>query len=65
MDPAHFYTSPGLAWLVLLKTAAEYCQHEKKRKDCELCPDEFRPEVLTDINMLLMVAKVFEVGLPR
>ena len=37
LDPAHFYTAPGLAWQALLKTAAEYCEHEKKRKDCELC----------------------------
>ena len=30
LDPAHFYTAPGLAWQALLKTAAEYCEHEKK-----------------------------------
>ena len=52
LDPAHFYTSPGLAWEALLKTAAGYCEHEK---DCELCPDEFRIELLTDLDMLLMV----------
>ena len=65
LDPAHFYTAPGLAWQTLLKTAAEYCEHEKRRKDCELCPDEFRLELLTDIDILLMFEKVFEVGLPR
>ena len=43
LDPAHFYTAPGLAWQTLLKTAAEYCEHEKRRKDC------------TDLDMLLMV----------
>ena len=48
MDPAHFYTAPGLAWQALLKTASEYC---------EACPDEFRLELLTDIEMLLMVEK--------
>ena len=52
LDPAHFYTSPGLAWEALLKTAAGYCEHEK---DYELCPDEFRIELLTDLDMLLMV----------
>ena len=57
LDPAHFYTAPGLAWQALLNTAAEYCEHEKRRKGYELCPDEFRPELLTDIDMLLMVKK--------
>ena len=27
LDPAHFYTAPGLAWQALLKTATEYCEH--------------------------------------
>ena len=57
LDPAHFYTAPGLAWQALIKTAAEYCEHEKKRKDCELYPDEFRLELLMNMNMLLMVEK--------
>ena len=38
LDQAHFCTAPGLAWQALLKTVAEYCEHEKRRKDCELCP---------------------------
>ena len=29
LDQAHFYTAPGLVWQALLKTAAEYCEHEK------------------------------------
>ena len=65
LDPAYFYTASGLAWNALLKTAAEYCEHEKKRKDCELCPDEFRLELLTDTDILLMLKKVFGVGLPK
>ena len=65
LDPANFYTAPGLAWQVLLKTAAEYCGHEKRCKDCELCPDEFRLELLTDIDMLLMVEKGTRGEIPR
>ena len=38
LDQAHFYTAPGLAWQALLKSVAEYCDHKKRRKDCELCP---------------------------
>ena len=65
LDPAHFYTAPGLAWQALLKTAAEYCQHEERRKDCELCPDQFRLELLTDIDMLLMVEKGIRGGITQ
>ena len=63
LDPAHFYTATGLAWQPLLKTVAESCEHEKRRKDCELCPDEFRLELLTDINMLLMFEKGIRGGI--
>ena len=65
LDPAHFYTAPGLAWQALLKTAAEYCEHEKRRKECEVCPDEFRLEMLTDIDMLLMVQKGIRGGITQ
>ena len=57
LDPAHFYTASGLAWQALLKTTVQYCEHEKRRKDCELCPNKFRLELLTDIDMLLMVER--------
>ena len=63
LDPAHFYTASGLAWQALLKTAAEYLEHGKRGKECEVCPDEFRPELLTDIDMLLMVEKGIRGGI--
>ena len=65
LDPAHFYTVPGLAWQALLKTAAEYCEHEKRRKGCELCPNEFRLQLLTDLDMLLMVGKGIRGGITQ
>ena len=34
-DPAQCYTAPYLAWKALSKTAPEYCEHEKRRKDCK------------------------------
>ena len=55
--PANFYTASGLAWQALLKTGAESCEHEKKCKGYELCLDEFRLELLTDLDMLLMIEK--------
>ena len=57
LDPVHFYTVPGLAWQALLKTASGYCEHEKRRKGCELCLDELRLELLTDIDLLLKFGK--------
>ena len=57
LNPAHFYTTPGLEWQALLKTTTEYCEHEKRRKECEVRPEEFRLELLTDIDMLLVVEK--------
>ena len=49
----------------LIKTAVEYCEHEKRRKDCELCPDELRLELLTDKDMLLMVEKGIRSGITQ
>ena len=65
LDPAHFYTTPGLAWQALLKTATEYCEHEKKRKGCELCLDEFSLDLLTDTDTLLMVEKYIRGGITQ
>ena len=34
-------------------------------KDCELCPNEFRLELVTDIDMLLMVEKGIRGGITQ
>ena len=65
LDPTHFYITPGLSWQALLKTAAEYCEHEKRRKACELCADEFRLELLTDIYILLIFEKGIQGGITQ
>ena len=65
LDPAHFDTAPSLAWKALSKTATEYCGHEKRRKDCEICPSEFRLELLTDIDMLLTFEKGIRDGITQ
>ena len=65
MDPAHFYTAAGLALKTLLKTAVEHCEHEERSKDCELCPNEFRLELLTDPDMLLIVDKGIRGGITQ
>ena len=38
LGPAHFYNTPGLAWQALLKTAAEYCEHEKSLRNMNYAP---------------------------
>ena len=54
-----------MAWLALLKTVAECCEHEERRKECEVCPSEFRLELLTNIDMLLMFEKGIRAGITQ
>ena len=63
LDPAHIYPAPGVAWHALLKTASEYCEHEKRHKECEVCPEEFSLELVTEIDMLLKVEKGIQGGI--
>ena len=65
LDAARFYIAHGLAWQALLKIAAEYSEYELKPKGCELCLDEFRLELLTDIDVLLMVEKGIRGGITQ
>ena len=65
LDPEHISTAPGLAWQALLKTATENCEHEIGSKDCEVCPNEFRLKLLTNIDMLLMVEKGIQGGITQ
>ena len=38
LDPAHFYTAPGLSWQALLKTASEHCEHQKSIRNVKYDP---------------------------
>ena len=38
LDPAHFYTAPGLAWQALLKTVTESCEHKKGVRNVKYAP---------------------------
>ena len=62
LDPAYFYIALGLAWQALV---AEYCEHEKREKKCEVLTEEFRLQLLTDIDMLLMVEKGIRGGITQ
>ena len=57
LDALFFDTAPALAWQALLKKFSVHGKHEVKCKDCHLCPDEFRLELITEIDVLLMFEK--------
>ena len=63
LDPAHFYTAPGLAWQALLKTAAEYCEHEKGVKNVSYALTSLGLGCLQTLTYCGCLKKVFEVGL--
>ena len=49
----------------MLKTAFEHFEHEGKRENCELCLNKFRPELLRDIDILLMFEKGIRGGITQ
>lgn len=51
--PADFYRASGLAWQALLKTPSDNYELEAKHKDCKLCLDQLKLELLTDLDILL------------
>ena len=56
-------TRIGIA--AFLKTAAEYCEHEKRFEDCKLCRGNFSLGLLTNIDMLLMFQKGIRGGITQ
>lgn len=49
----------------LLKTNSKFCEHEAKPEDCELYLEEFRLELVTDIDMFLMFGKGLHGGITQ
>ena len=55
-----------LARQVLLNIASEYCEHEGRPKDWQLCLDDFRKELLMFVReMMLMFQKDFWSGITQ
>ena len=57
LDLANVYTTLGFSWQALIKTAIQYCEHGGHRRDCELCLDSFRLDLLRNIEMLMTFEK--------
>ena len=49
----------------LIKDSRRVLDHDERGKECKVCPDEFRLELVTDIDMLLMVEKDIRGGIAQ
>ena len=49
----------------LIKDSRRVLEHDESGKECKACPDEFRLELVTDIDMLLMVEKDIRGGIAQ
>ena len=57
LDPVFLLHSTWTGMAGLNRDSSWVCSTWKKRKDCKLCPDKFRLELLRDVDMLLMFEK--------
>ena len=49
----------------IIRNRLRYCEYELKCKDCAICLETFKLELLTSIDMMLMLEKVSAEGLLR
>lgn len=62
LDTEQFYAALCLGWQGLLKTTSDFCEHVTKRKDCKLCLNEFRLQLVRGVGMHVIFGKVIMAG---